>query len=65
MLVGAGIAGLSASISAAEAGAKTILVEKMATVQARGHDNAFLNSRLQKKLGIEIDKEEVILNLMK
>jgi len=65
VVVGAGIAGLSASISAAEAGAKTILVEKMATVQARGHDNAFLNSRLQKKLGIEIDKEEVILNLMK
>jgi len=65
VVVGAGIAGLSASISAAQAGAKTILMEKMVTVQARGHDNAFLNSRLQKNLGIEIDKEEVILNLMK
>jgi fumarate reductase flavoprotein subunit len=65
VVVGAGIAGLSAALSAAEAGAKTILLEKMATVQARGHDNAFIGSRLQKKLGIEIDKDEVILNLMK
>jgi fumarate reductase flavoprotein subunit len=65
VVVGAGIAGLSAALSAAEAGARTILLEKMATVQARGHDNAFIGSRLQKKLGIEIDKDEVILNLMK
>jgi fumarate reductase flavoprotein subunit len=65
VVIGAGIAGLSAAISAAEAGARTILVEKTAQVQARGHDNAFIGSRLQKKLGIEIDKDEVILNLMK
>ncbi|MBN1832048.1 MAG: FAD-dependent oxidoreductase [Deltaproteobacteria bacterium] len=65
VVVGAGIAGLSAALSAAEAGAKTILLEKTATVQARGHDNAFIGSRLQEKLGIEIDKDEVILNLMK
>ena len=65
VVVGAGIAGLSAAISAEEAGARTILLEKMATVQARGHDNAFIGSRLQEKLGITIDKDEVILNLMK
>ena len=65
VVVGAGMAGLSAALSATEAGAKTILIEKMATYQARGHDNAFIGSRLQKKLGIEIDKDEVILNLMK
>jgi fumarate reductase flavoprotein subunit len=65
VVVGAGIAGLGAALSAAEAGAKTVLVEKMATVQARGHDNAFIGSRLQEKLGIQIDKDEVILNLMK
>jgi fumarate reductase flavoprotein subunit len=65
VVVGAGIAGLSAALSAAEAGAKTILLEKTATVQARGHDNAFIGSRLQAKLGIEIDKDEIILNLMK
>ena len=65
VVVGAGVAGLSTALSASEAGAKTVLLEKMATVQARGHDNAFIGSRLQKKLGIEIDKDEVILNLMK
>jgi fumarate reductase flavoprotein subunit len=65
VVVGAGIAGLSAALSAAEAGAKAILLEKTATVQARGHDNAFIGSRLQEKLGIEIDKDEIILNLMK
>ena len=65
VVVGAGIAGLSAALSAAEAGARTILIEKMSGVQARGHDNAFIDSRLQKKLGIEIDKEEIILNLIK
>ena len=65
VVVGAGIAGLSAALSAAESGADTVLIEKMAKYQARGHDNAFIDSRLQKKLGIEIDKDEVILNLMK
>ncbi len=65
VVVGAGVAGLSAALEAAEAGARTILIEKMAAIQARGHDNAFIDSRLQKKLGIEIDKDEVILNLVK
>jgi fumarate reductase flavoprotein subunit len=65
VVIGAGVAGLSTALAAAEAGAKTILIEKMSTVQARGQDNAFIGSRLQKKLGIEIDRDEVILNLMK
>jgi fumarate reductase flavoprotein subunit len=65
VVVGAGIAGLSAALSAAEAGARTVLIEKMSGVQARGHDNAFIDSRLQKKLGIKIDKDEIILNLVK
>jgi fumarate reductase flavoprotein subunit len=65
VVIGAGIAGLSAALSAAEAGAKTILLEKMAAVQARGHDNAFIGSRLQEKLGIKIDKDEIIRNLVK
>ncbi len=65
VVVGAGIAGLSAALSAAEAGAKTVLLEKTANVQARGHDNAFIGSRLQDKLGIKIDKDEIIRNLIK
>jgi fumarate reductase flavoprotein subunit len=65
VVVGAGIAGLCAAISAAESGAKTIVLEKTATVQARGHDNAYIGSRLQEKLGIKMNKDEIILNLMK
>ena len=65
VVVGGGLAGVSAALSAAEAGAKATLIEKMKTCQARGAQNAFIGSRLQKKLGIEIDKDEVILNLMK
>ena len=65
LVVGAGLAGLSATLSAAEAGADTILIEKMGTFQTRGHHTAFADSRLVKKLGIKIDKEEVILGLMK
>jgi len=65
VVIGGGLAGTSAALSAVEAGAKTILIEKMTTCQARGAHNAFIDSRLQKKLGITIDKEEVILNLVK
>jgi fumarate reductase flavoprotein subunit len=65
VVVGAGLAGISAALSAAEAGANTVLIEKTGTYQARGFYNAFIGSRLQKKLGIEINKEEVILNMMK
>jgi fumarate reductase flavoprotein subunit len=65
VVVGGGISGMGAALSAAEAGARVILVEKTATFKARGGDNGFIGSRLQKKLGIAIDQDEVILNLMK
>ena len=65
VVVGAGVSGLSAALSATEAGARTVLIEKMAGCQGRGYDNAFIDSRLQKKMGIEMDKDEIILNLLK
>ncbi|HSW57751.1 MAG TPA: FAD-dependent oxidoreductase [Dehalococcoidales bacterium] len=65
VVVGAGIAGLSAAICAAETGANTVLIEKTGSIQARGHDNAFIGSRLQERMGIKIDRNEIILNLMK
>lgn len=65
VVIGAGLAGMSAALSAAEAGASTILIEKMGTFQTRGHHTAFVDSRLQKKLGIEVDKEEFIRSFMK
>jgi fumarate reductase flavoprotein subunit len=65
VVVGAGLAGVSAAISAAEAGAKVVVVEKASSCQARGGHHGFIGSRLQKKLGIKIDGNEVVLNLMK
>jgi fumarate reductase flavoprotein subunit len=63
IIIGAGICGVVAALSAAEAGAKTILIEKHTSFSARSGDNSAIGSRLQKKLGIEIDKEEVIREL--
>ena len=56
VVVGAGLAGLCAAVSAAESGAKTVLIEKRETFTARGMHNAAVDSRLQKKLGIKVDK---------
>lgn len=65
VVVGGGISGMGASLSAAEKGAKVIQIEKMDTFQARGGCNAYIGSRLQKKLGIEVDKDELIRAFMK
>jgi fumarate reductase flavoprotein subunit len=64
VVVGCGISGLSASLSAAEAGAKTILLEKSATYNFRGVHNAALASRMQKEAGIKIDRDQVIYTIM-
>lgn len=58
VVVGAGIAGCAAAQSAAEAGAKVLLVEKFEGVTAHGQDNAALGSKLQKEKGYEYDKGE-------
>lgn len=65
VVVGAGIAGLTASLSAAQAGGSVIQIEKMPTFSARGGDNTALNSRLHEKLGIQIDENKVLHDLMK
>ena len=65
VVVGAGTAGLPAALSAAQTGAKVILIDKSTTYAARGGDNTAIGSRLQKQLGIEIDIEEVVRALMR
>jgi fumarate reductase flavoprotein subunit len=65
VIVGAGISGLAAAISAADKGAKVVMIEKTNSCHGYGGDNSFIGSRLQKKLGINIDANEVVLNLMK
>ncbi len=64
VVVGCGISGLTAALSAAEAGAKVILLEKEATYNQRGLHNAAISSRLQKQAGIKIDKDQVIHTIM-
>ncbi len=64
VVLGAGIAGLTAALSAAEASAKTILLEKGPTYNFRGLHNAAIASRMQKKAGIENDKEQIIYTIM-
>jgi fumarate reductase flavoprotein subunit len=64
VVVGAGIAGLTAAASAAEAGAKVALIEKGPTFHTRGLHNAAFASRMQKQLGIQVDKEQVIYTIM-
>jgi fumarate reductase flavoprotein subunit len=65
VVIGAGTAGLTAALSAAQTGAKTVLLDKAQTYTALGGDNTAIGSRLQKKLGIEIDVDEVVRALMR
>jgi fumarate reductase flavoprotein subunit len=65
VVVGAGTAGKAAALSAAQASAKVIQIDKHVTYRYSGGIIAAIDSRLQKKLGIAVDKEKVILALMK
>lgn len=60
VVVGAGTAGMIAAISAAEAGARTILLEKGAQFTKGAMWMAAINSSLQKKLGIKINRDEAV-----
>jgi fumarate reductase flavoprotein subunit len=64
VVVGCGIAGLTAALSAAEAGARTVVIEKGPAFSVRGLHNAAISSRLQKQAGIEIDRDRLISSIM-
>lgn len=65
VVVGAGISGLMAAFTAAEAGAKTILIEKDATFMAHGGHNAALRSKLQLEEGLDYDPGKVARELIR
>lgn len=60
LVVGAGTGGMFAALAAAEAGSKTILLEKGPTSAVGPAWMAAVNSSLQKKQGIKIDRDEVV-----
>lgn len=64
LVIGAGIAGMTAAVSAAGTGARTILLEKGIGFHQRGLHNAAIASRLQKEAGIEIDRDQIISTIM-
>jgi fumarate reductase flavoprotein subunit len=65
VVIGAGVAGIVTALSAAEGGAKVVVVEKMKKFSARGFDIAAIGSRPQKKAGIKIDVPTAIRALIK
>jgi succinate dehydrogenase/fumarate reductase flavoprotein subunit len=60
LVIGAGLAGLAAAISAAEQGANVHLIEKNNIWGARGGHIAAFNSKLHKELHIDNDYRQVI-----
>lgn len=64
IVLGAGIAGLIAAHSAAEQGAKVVVLEKFRTFSVRGKDNAAVNTKAQKAAGYTIDTEALIADLV-
>lgn len=60
LVIGAGLAGTVAALSALEAGAKVTVIDKNNTFAGRGGHITAFNSRLQKELGIKVDYRQVI-----
>jgi fumarate reductase flavoprotein subunit len=65
VIVGVGVAGLVAGLSAVQAGASVNQIEKAAQFSARGGDNTAINSRIQEKLGIHLDANKIVHDLMR
>ena len=65
VVIGAGVAGVSAARAAAENGAKVALFEKAEAPQGRGEDYAVINGKLQERFGKEhLDPDDVVDRLM-
>ena len=65
VVAGAGTSGKAAALSAAEAGARVIQIDKHVTYRWGGGMIGAIDSRLQKQHGVTVDKDEVCLQLMR
>lgn len=64
VVVGAGISGVPAALTAIEGGAKTVLLEKGETFFAAPNWFAGLGTSYQKERGLEFDRNEIVNDLM-
>ncbi len=64
VVVGAGIAGMCAALSAAEAGAKVALLEKREEYTTRGMHIAAIGTKVQKRKNVEIDYVQGIRDII-
>ena len=62
VIVGAGVAGMSAARAATEVGASVIVVEQTDSFTVRGHTYGTINSRYQKSLGCEVEDPTEVVN---
>jgi fumarate reductase flavoprotein subunit len=65
IVVGAGTSGKAAALTAAEHGVSVIQIDRHTTYRYSGGHIAAIDSRLQKKLGIVVDKNDVCLEMEK
>lgn len=66
LIIGSALSGLCAARAAIEAGAKNIVVvEKAETWQFRSSQFGTIGGKIQRDLGIEVDKNEAVLAVMK
>ena len=65
VVVGAGMSGMSAFMHAAEAGAKTVIIEKLDTYHGRGLDFAAIGTKIQNEAGIKINQGQLVNDLVK
>jgi fumarate reductase flavoprotein subunit len=65
IVVGAGTSGKAAALTAALGGARVIQIDRHSTYRYGGGLIAAIDSRVQEKLGIKIEKDDVYLQLMR
>jgi fumarate reductase flavoprotein subunit len=65
LIVGAGTSGKAAALHAAYAGAKVIQIDRHTTYRWGGGHIAAIDSELQKRLGVKLDKVEICLQLQR
>lgn len=65
VVIGAGMSGLCAAMSAAEEGAKVVILEKTERVNFRGNDYGTIGSKMQKQINNEINKMEAVQEIMR